>query len=246
MRETVRRDVTEYPFVFYPVGLNVRGRKVVIIGDDREADEKTEALHEVGADVVVFRDAALVRDEDVCDAFFVISTPQDEPFSLRMRALADEHKFLLCCIDQPLQGFVAMQAIVKSGPVRIAISTGGIAPRVGKFLKFAFEGAMDAKFKRFIDCINAQRERNRVTYKTSAQRRSVMIAAAEGFAVDLRFRYPQWFEDELAGMLPQVVAPGAHAAPTLAPPSPPRDAAATRARYLRLGFAIYDFFRSAR
>lgn len=209
MRETVRRDVTEYPFVFYPVGLNVRGRKVVIIGDDREAEEKAEALHEAGADLVRLRDASRVRDDDVAEAFFVISTPQDEAFSRRMRALADRHRFLLCCIDQPLQGFVAMQAIVKSGPVRIAISTGGIAPRVGKFLKLAFEGAMDAKFLRFIACLNAQRERNRARYASSAERRAAMIAAAEGFQVDLAFRYPRWFEDGRAGMLPHVVRAGA-------------------------------------
>ena len=37
-------DVLEYPFVFYPVGLNLRGRRCVVIGDDREAIEKDEAL----------------------------------------------------------------------------------------------------------------------------------------------------------------------------------------------------------
>ncbi|MBD5636161.1 MAG: NAD(P)-dependent oxidoreductase, partial [Candidatus Eremiobacteraeota bacterium] len=74
-------DVTEYPFVFFPVGLNLRGRKCVVIGaeDDREATEKVEALHEVGADVTWIRDYNDVRDEDVADAFFVIFTPQEEP-----------------------------------------------------------------------------------------------------------------------------------------------------------------------
>ena len=49
--QTMPRDVTEYPFVFFPVGLNLRGRKCVVIGtaDDREAVEKEEALREVGA-----------------------------------------------------------------------------------------------------------------------------------------------------------------------------------------------------
>ena len=201
------RDVTEYPYVFFPVGLNLRGRKCVVIGaaDDREAIEKTEALHEVGAEVVWFTDPMSVRDEDVAEAFFVISTPQDEGLSARLRALADRHRFLLCAIDQPKHGFVAMQAIVKAGPVRVAISTGGIAPRVGGKLRAALQHTLDATFVRFIDCINVQRERNRLVYTESKDRRAAMLRAAEGFEVDVSVRYPQWFQDELAAQRPLVV-----------------------------------------
>jgi precorrin-2 dehydrogenase/sirohydrochlorin ferrochelatase len=197
----------EYPFVFYPVGLNLRGRTCVVIGasDDREAVEKEEALHEVGADVVRVYDPATLRDEDVADAFFVISTPQDEVLSARLRALSDKHRFLLCAIDQPKHGFVAMQAIVKAGPVRVAISTGGIAPRVGGVLRAALQKTLDATFVRFIDCINEQRERNRPRLATSGERRGAMMRAAEGFEVDVTVRYPEWFEAKLAAERPQVL-----------------------------------------
>lgn len=187
------------PHGFYPVSLNVVGRKCVVIGarDDREAIEKVAALREVDADVVWIDDWAALRDEDVSDAFFVISTPQDAALSARLRALADRHKFLLCCIDQPRFGFVAMQAIAKAGPVQIGISTGGVAPRVGKALKEALQGVMDAKFARFIDRLAAQKLRNRTLMADDpAGRRSAMIEAAEGFAVEMRPSYPQWFEDE--------------------------------------------------
>jgi precorrin-2 dehydrogenase/sirohydrochlorin ferrochelatase len=207
MHEAIERNVTEYPFVFFPVGLNLRGRKCVVIGEpsDREAVEKDEALREVGADVTWIQDPAVLRDADVADAFFVISTPQDEVLAARLRALADRHKFLLCAIDQPKHGFVAMQATVKAGPVRIAISTGGIAPRIGKLMKFALERVLDETFVRFIDCHNAQKERNKLRVTTSAERRAKMIAVADGFEFDVRVTYPQWFQDELAGMRPEVI-----------------------------------------
>ncbi|MGH7729363.1 MAG: precorrin-2 dehydrogenase/sirohydrochlorin ferrochelatase family protein [Vulcanimicrobiaceae bacterium] len=194
------RDVTEYPFVFFPVGLNLAGRRCVVIGpaDDHEAVEKDAALREVGADVRWITDASGLRDEDLADAFFVISTPQDAELSRRLRALADRRKFLLCAIDQPTFGFVAMQAVVKAGPVRIAISTGGIAPRVGRRIREAFEHALGATFVRFIDCNNVQRERNRERLGTSSERRAAMIGLADGFEVEVTVRYPQWFEDELA------------------------------------------------
>ncbi len=200
-------DVTRYPFVFFPVGLNLRGRKCVVIGaeDDREAIEKDEALREVSADVTWLKDPYNVRDEDVADAFFVIFTTQDEPPAIRLRELADKYKFLLCAIDQPKHGFVAMQATVKAGPCRIAISTGGIAPRVGGKLRAALQTALDATFVRFIDCHNAQKERNKMRVTTSAERRAAMIAKSEGLEIDVKITYPQWFRDELAGFGPQVL-----------------------------------------
>jgi precorrin-2 dehydrogenase/sirohydrochlorin ferrochelatase len=186
-------DVTEYPYVFFPVGLNVRDRDCVVIGDDREANEKEAALHETGARVRRIREVTNVRDEDVRDAFLVISTPQDEALAARLRALADKHRFLFCAIDQPRYGFVAMQAVAKAGPVRIAISTGGISPRVGGKLRVALQAALDATFERFMNCLNAQRQRNRGRLDESEARREAMILAAEGFEVEVRMRYPEWF-----------------------------------------------------
>lgn len=195
------------PHGFYPVGLNLVGRKCVVIGsrDDREAAEKAAALREADGEVVWIDDPAGLRDEDVADAFFVISTPQDEALSARLRALADRHKFLLCAIDQPRYGFVAMQAIVAAGPVKVGISTGGVAPRVGKLLKAALQRALDAKFARFAECLAAQKRRGRATLHERADRRRAMISAAEGFDLDVRVRYPQWFEDELAAQAPRLV-----------------------------------------
>jgi precorrin-2 dehydrogenase len=194
------------PHGFFPVSLNLVGRRCVVIGadDDRAAVETAEALREVDADVVRITDPAALRDEDVADAFFVISTPQDDTLSARLRALADEHRFLLCTIDQPRHGFVAMQAIVKAGPVRIGISTGGVAPRVGKVLKEALQRALDAKFARFVDCLATQKRRNRSSLPERTERRKAILAATRGFALDARASYPAWFEDELTSLRPKV------------------------------------------
>jgi precorrin-2 dehydrogenase/sirohydrochlorin ferrochelatase len=185
---------------FYPVSLNVEGRTCVVIGgaDDPEAIAKAAALEESGGRVRRIFDAAEMRDDEVSDAFFVISTPQDAVLSARLRELADQHRFLLCCIDQPRYGFVAMAAIAKAGPVRIAISTAGLAPRVGKALKNALQRAMDERFARFIENLAEQRERVRAQHpapESSQVRRTAMIEAARGFRAEVRFEYPAWFDE---------------------------------------------------
>lgn len=186
---------------FFPVSLNLEGRLCIVIGapDDREAIEKSAALEEAGARVRRIHDVLQLRDEEIVDAFFVISTPQDEALSARLRALADRHRFLLCCIDQPKHGFVAMAAIAKAGPVRVAISTAGLAPRVGKALKNGLQKAMDQKFARFVEILARRRSETRAQHpepESSSLRRSAMIEAARGFQADVRFEYPQWFEGD--------------------------------------------------
>lgn len=185
---------------FFPVSLNLDGRLCVVIGaaDDREAVEKSAMLEESGAEVRRIYDAGTLRDDDVTDAFFVLSTPQDAALSARLRELADRHRFLLCCIDQPRFGFVAMTAIAKAGPVRIAISTTGLAPRVGKVLKNALTRAMDARFTQFISRLAEMRERTQAEHpapEESAVRREAMIEAARGFRAGVSFEYPEWFDD---------------------------------------------------
>lgn len=185
---------------FFPVSLNLDGRVCVVIGaqDDREALEKTAALREAGADVRRIFDPLRLREEDLADAFFVISTPQDAQLSARLRELADRQRFLLCCIDQPRYGFVAMAAIAKAGPVRVAISTAGLAPRVGKALKNALQQAMDEKFVRFVERLAKLREETHAAHPGPANspvRRRAMIEAARGFHASVLFRYPQWFDD---------------------------------------------------
>ena len=183
------------PPAFFPVGLNLEGRDCVVIGppEDHEAVEKTKALEEVGAKVRRLHDAATLRDEDVADAFFVISTPLDAALSARLRALADRHRFLLCCIDQPAYGFVAMQSIVKAGPARLTVSSGGVSPAVSKRLRVALQRALDARFVRFLDALRAKRNVNRALDDAEA-RKAAGREAAKGFEVEISVRYPAWFE----------------------------------------------------
>lgn len=185
---------------FFPVSLNLERRVCVVIGspDDREAVEKAAALTEAGATVHRIYDAEAVTENDVSGAFFVISTPQDEELSARLRLWADRGKFLLCCIDQPKYGFVAMAAIAKAGPVRVAISTAGLAPRIAKVLKMALQRVMDRKFERFVEHLADSRARVRGEHprpEDSAIRRRAMIDAARGFEATVEFAYPRWFED---------------------------------------------------
>jgi precorrin-2 dehydrogenase / sirohydrochlorin ferrochelatase len=190
------------PPAYFPVGLNLVGRRCIVIGaaGDKEAVEKAHELRQAGAEVTCLYDPADATEANVSDAFLVISTPQDAALSARLRELADRHRFLLCAIDQPVFGFVAMQAVVKAGPARIAISTGGISPRVGGILRAALQTALDAKFARFLAALAVRRRNSRESHPDDAgARRAAMMSAAEGFEARLEVSYPAWFRDPSTG-----------------------------------------------
>jgi precorrin-2 dehydrogenase/sirohydrochlorin ferrochelatase len=197
------------PPAFFPVGLNLAGRKCVVLGaaDDREASEKCAALRECGALVVWISDYAALRDEDVSDAYLVVLTPADDVLAARLRGLAERFKFLFCAIDQPKYGFVAMVATVKSGRARIAISTGGASPRVGAQLRAKLQTALDETFARFLECLANQRRRARANSASSQERRAIMRKATDGFDVEVRLTYPDWFLDELRRLGPSAIEP---------------------------------------
>ena len=196
------------PPAFYLVGLNLSGRRCVVIGPraDREAAEKVRDLREVGADVVWLDDPTALRDQDLHGAFFVIATPLDAELAARLRGLADRERFLLCTIDQPAFGFVALPATVKAGAARIGISTGGTSPRAGSILRAGLQRALDARFARFLACLGHQRRRARARFPDdAAARRATLSAAADGFEVEVAVRYPDWFNEQLRAAGPHVV-----------------------------------------
>ena len=203
MHCSVSKESGAYDYLFFPIGLNVRGRRCVVIGDDAEAREKGAGLRAAGAEVEYLRYPSLVGEQMVADAFVVISTPQDEALSSRLHAYAGRHKFLLCCIDQPAYSTVAMQAIVESGPVRVAISTGSVSPTVAATLQRALARALDARFARFMLRLQAIRRRVRRSGAGPTLRRRHMREAAAEFAVEVIMRYPAWFEAEESEQEPQ-------------------------------------------
>ena len=90
-----------------------------------------------------------------------------------------------------------MQAVVKAGAARIAISTGGASPRVGAILKAALEAALDGTFARFLERMAERRRDARAQFPDDPERRrAAMRAAAAGFEANVRVEYPHWFRDE--------------------------------------------------
>lgn len=138
---------------FYPAFLNLRGRRCVVIGGNREAEDKISQLRGAGADVVVVsrcvtnavRELASrnaiewiqrpYRNGDLKGAFLAIASPQVPSVNAKIWEEAEKQKVLLNAMDDTAHCHFIAPAIHREGDITVAVSTGGKGPALAVRLR---------------------------------------------------------------------------------------------------------------
>jgi precorrin-2 dehydrogenase/sirohydrochlorin ferrochelatase len=138
---------------FYPVFLNLTGRRCVIIGGGQIAEGKISKLLDSGAKIIVISpdatqgirsfaergqielDLRKYQQGDLQGAFLVIAATNDRVVNQEIFEEAEKQGILLNAVDDmPRCSFIA-PSIVEKGPVTVAISTGGASPALARKLR---------------------------------------------------------------------------------------------------------------
>lgn len=150
--QTCVRDMLETPF--YIACLKLTGRRCVVVGAGEVGLEKVEGLLACSADVTVIAPFAVPEIErlsaegsirwerreyggraDLERAFMVIAATDDTDVNIRIFDEAEDRAMLVNVVDvPPLCNFI-LPAIVRTGPLAIAISTAGASPALAKRMK---------------------------------------------------------------------------------------------------------------
>ena len=150
--QTCVKDMLETPF--YIACLKLKGRRCVVIGGGDMGLEKSEGLLACGGDVTVISpDAgpeleALAAEgsitweqrdyagpEDLEAVFIVIACTDSTETNIQIYEDAEKRAMLVNIVDvPPLCNFI-LPAIVRTGPLAIAISTAGASPALAKRMK---------------------------------------------------------------------------------------------------------------
>jgi precorrin-2 dehydrogenase/sirohydrochlorin ferrochelatase len=166
----------------FPAFVPLAGRRVVIVGEGRETNEKAAlfvsapcvleriAVDDAALDPEVFRDAALVFIGDC-----------DEAFAVKARDAAKAGGALLVnCVDRPALCDFYTPAIVDRGAVVGAVGTTGLAPGLARKLKGEIDRAWPAHLVRLAELVEAMKGEARAALPDFEARRAFLESLLDG------------------------------------------------------------------
>jgi len=196
---------------YYPIYLNLKGRRVLVIGAGKIALQKLAALMDCQALIHVVAPEAvadirklakdgkikwsrrLYKMTDLIGSALVIAATDDPALQKRVAHGARARGIWVNIVDvPPLCDFIA-PAIVSRGDIQIAISTGGAAPALAKHLRQKVEALLGQHYADFVDAVG--RLRPAILKLPKERRRSFWErAVSDDFMKDIRENGTAWAE----------------------------------------------------
>ena len=175
---------------FYIACLKLSGRRCVVIGGGEVGLEKVEGLLACDADVTLIApeaEPALAQyvqegsilwehrpyagPADLEGAFLAIAATDDSDVNIAVYEDAERRAMLVNVVDvPPLCNFI-LPAIVRSGPLAIAISTAGASPALAKRMKREIESQFGEPYARLAVLLNEVRGWAKGTLATYQERK---------------------------------------------------------------------------
>jgi precorrin-2 dehydrogenase / sirohydrochlorin ferrochelatase len=191
------QDMLDTPF--YIACLKLTGRRCVVVGGGAIGLEKVEGLLACGGDVTLIAPAAedalmeyasegSIRWErreyagpaDLEGVFMVIAATDDTDVNIAVFTDAERRAMLVNVVDvPPLCNFI-LPAIVRTGPLAIAISTAGASPALAKRMKVQIEGQYGEPYARLAVLLNDVRGWAKGTLPTYQDRKEFFEGIVNG------------------------------------------------------------------
>ncbi len=191
------RDMLETPF--YIACLKLTGRKCLVVGGGDIGLEKVEGLLACGGSVTLLAPeahpelTALAEEgsiewdrreyagpEDLEGAFMVIAATDDSEVNIGVYYDAEKRAMLANVVDvPPLCNFI-LPAIVRTGPLAIAISTAGASPALAKRMKREISDLFGEDYARLAVMLNDVRGWAKGTLPTYNDRKDFFEGIVNG------------------------------------------------------------------
>ena len=116
-----------------PFSLDVAGRAVLVVGDDDRAEHKAAVLRDGGADVTRVAGAGYRRGDAA--RYWLVITAASHAVNGAVFQDAEAAGVWCNAVDDPEHCSVLFPAVVRRGPVTVAVSTGGSSPALAAWLR---------------------------------------------------------------------------------------------------------------
>jgi precorrin-2 dehydrogenase / sirohydrochlorin ferrochelatase len=183
---------------FYIACLKLSGRRCLVVGGGEIGLEKVEGLLACDGDVTLVAPDAIeplreladegsvrwerreYRPEDLEDTFMVIASTDDTDVNIKVYEDAERRAMLVNIVDvPPLCNFI-LPAIVRTGPLAIAISTAGASPALAKRIKAEIAEEYGEPYARLAILLNEVRGWAKGTLPTYQDRKAFFESIVNG------------------------------------------------------------------
>ncbi len=179
---------------FYPIHLDVNGKKCVIVGGGKVAYRKACSLRKSGADVVVVSPevcSEMVNEEGLVlikkeyeecfldNALLVIAATDNEVVNKKVTLGAEKRGIMVNVVDYPERCSFIVPSTINRGDLCISISTGGASPAVAKRIRGELETAFGKEYEVYLDLLAKMRSLAMSTVEDSVKRRKILQRLAE-------------------------------------------------------------------
>ena len=179
--------------VFYPMFMDIEGRRCLVVGGGPVGTEKTEKLLDHGAVVrlvapeITAELRALVQGGQIAEyharpydpadldgCFIVIAATQLDAINRMIWQDAEARGIICNVVDVPPLCNYIVPSIVRRGELAIAISTGGASPVVAKHIRRDIEETYGPEWQALVDLMRDLREELKGRYTDMTSRRIAM------------------------------------------------------------------------
>ena len=152
---------------FYPINVNIEGKKCLVVGGGKTAERKVATLVRYGGEVVLVSPAATPRLRsyaqkrkilwhkrrfkltDLSGAFLVFSATDSETLNREIGQEAKKRTILVNVVDTPEDCDFISPSLVERGHLTISISTAGLAPLLSKHIRKDLEQYFGREYRRY-------------------------------------------------------------------------------------------------
>jgi siroheme synthase-like protein len=177
--------------MFFPVYLNLKGKRVVVIGGGEVAERKVLALTGTGASITVIspevttelaRLAAAKSIEwhrrpyapgDCKDAILVFSATDNREISRAVWEEAHRAGVLVNTADEPDLCDVIMPAVIRRGDLTVAISTGGASPALAATLREKLSQVLGPEYGQLVELLGRYRQEIQRRFQDERDRKAL-------------------------------------------------------------------------
>jgi precorrin-2 dehydrogenase / sirohydrochlorin ferrochelatase len=190
------RDMLETPF--YMAAIKLKGRRCLVVGGGEVGLEKVEGLLLCDADVTLVAPEAIpeladyaaegsigwerreFQDGDLDGTFMAVAATDDTDVNISVYDGAERRAMLVNVVDvPPLCNFI-LPAIVRTGPLAIAISTAGASPALAKRMKREIADTYGEPYARLAVILNDHRGWAKGTLPTYQDRKEFFEGIVNG------------------------------------------------------------------